>query len=71
MHRVFRNRMIQEKGVDPSKVDTIRIQKFTDLICGGLKLWEKPRQHFVNFSNTADGLDTQLARIRGKDGSTS
>ncbi|KAG7337259.1 hypothetical protein IV203_026852 [Nitzschia inconspicua] len=50
MHHCFRNRMI-EKGVSPSKVDSIRILKFTDMMCGGLKQWPKPKQHFLIVGN--------------------
>ncbi|KAG7337194.1 hypothetical protein IV203_017399 [Nitzschia inconspicua] len=67
MHRCFRNRMI-EKGVAPSKVDSIRILKFTDMMCGGLKQWPKPKQHFLIVGNEDGKGDGRLTRIYGKDG---
>ncbi|KAG7355118.1 hypothetical protein IV203_004474 [Nitzschia inconspicua] len=67
MHRCSRNRMI-EKGVSPSKVDSIRILKFTDMMCGGLKQWPKPKQHFLIVGNEYGKGDGRLTRIYGKDG---
>ncbi|KAG7339793.1 hypothetical protein IV203_025472 [Nitzschia inconspicua] len=67
MHRCFRNRMI-EKGFAPSKVDSIRILKFAGLMCGCLKQWPKPKQHFLIVGNEGGKGDGRLTRIYGKDG---
>ncbi|KAG7344553.1 hypothetical protein IV203_032274 [Nitzschia inconspicua] len=55
-------------GVAPSKVDSIRILKFTDMMCGGLKQWPKPKQHFLIVGNEDGKGDGRLTRIYGKDG---
>ncbi|KAG7345236.1 hypothetical protein IV203_032767 [Nitzschia inconspicua] len=67
MHRCFRNRMI-EKVVAPLKVDSIRILKFANLMCGCLKQWPKPKQHFLIVGNEDGKGDGSLTRIYGKDG---
>ncbi|KAG7356382.1 transposase IS4 [Nitzschia inconspicua] len=69
MHRCFRNRMI-EKGVKKAKVDSIKVIKFADLMCGCLKQWPKPKQHIVVFENEGGTRDERLTRIYGKDGET-
>jgi Transposase IS4 len=66
MHRCFRNRMLQN-GMSAAKVDSIRVTKFVDLVCGGLKQWPKPKQH-AQFSNDDATTDERLARIIGPSG---
>lgn len=45
MHRCFRYNSIKVQGKQQDDIDLVRIQKFTDLICGRLKKWQYKLHH--------------------------
>ena len=63
MHRLYRHHEIKRRHKPQEVVDQIRVVKFTDLICGGLKLWE------YKHNRRGDGT-AQLVRITDANGKT-
>jgi len=64
MYRLYRHHKIKVDGWSPQEVDTLRIIRFTDLICGNLRPWKY--QH----RRTIQGTKPVLERIRDKYGNT-
>jgi len=64
MYRLYRHHKIKVDGWTPQEMDSLRIIRFTDLLCGHLRPWKY--QH----RRTAQGRKPVLERIRDKDGNT-
>jgi len=64
MYRLYRYHEIKIRGNDQATVDSLRIIKFTDMICGNLRMWQyKQRKRETH-------KDIVLERIRNDEGET-
>jgi len=63
MHRVYRHHEIRLRGIDPEEVDEVRVRKFTDLICGGLKKWPQKERGTLN-RNSISSLEEIKANLK-------
>ena len=61
MHRCYRYHQLKIKNKKHEEVDLVKIYKFTDLICGGMKQW---KYRIERGTTQQKGLE----RIKGKDG---
>jgi hypothetical protein len=67
-HRLYRFHELKGLGSHQDEVDSMRIIKFTDLICKDLRLWEYKQQR-RNSQNNGD-VETNLERCRDVNGFT-
>jgi hypothetical protein len=65
MHRCFRYNSIKIKGRQQDDIDLVRVQKFTDLICGNLKQW-KYKQHHRAVAESDPCLERIRDAVTGK-----
>ena len=64
-HRVYRYYQIRIDNVDQALIDKVRIIKFTDMMCAGLRLWpDKNRGR----KRVPDNVMQCFERVRGVDG---
>ena len=63
MHRIFRYDAIKNKGVPWHEIDMLRVVKFTDLLCGSMRLWPSYMD-----SKPSSGSAVLLERMRDKQG---
>jgi hypothetical protein len=69
MHRLYRYDAIKNMGVPNDEVDSIKLLKFTDLICGNLRLWKYKQKVSCDPKDvSAEGL---LVRCQDTDGNIS
>ena len=72
MHCCYRHEAITWRGKAPNVVNNMRIQKFTDLICGSLRKWSYKLSQCEAAQSSVHGETRNppnLVRITGTDGS--
>jgi hypothetical protein len=65
MHRCFRYNSIKVQGKEQDDIDLVRVQKFTDLICGNLKKW-KYKQHHCTVADSEPCLERIRDSLSGQ-----